>query len=183
MLSNFQNSIIKSRLRGWSPVCLCRSQEQGSSCFHMQRGGATNTFTVERAVASQSVEVGGLLPLPEHGATPWDPKRIILRAWNLMEFPLLIFRLVWDMLPFIPSNFLLSECECLFYLCMFHHCFCKQITCFWISLVQKWRGILLQDEWIIPKISPTLDLDDDNLDCDFIIIRWDFRLRVDVTMQ
>ena len=132
MLSNFQNSIIKSRLRGWSPVCLCRSQEQGSSCFHMQRGGATNTFTVERAVASQSVEVGGLLPLPEHGATPWDPKRIILRAWNLMEFPLLIFRLVWDMLPFIPSNFLLSECECLSYLCMFHHCFCKQITCFWI---------------------------------------------------
>lgn len=87
------------------------------------------------------------------------------------------------MLPFIPSNFLLSECECLFYLRMFHHCFCKQITLFLNFIGPKMEEFFLQDEWIIPKISPTLDSDDDNLDSDFVIIRRDFRLRVNVTMQ
>lgn len=135
---------VYNKKAGWEDEVMSASvdpKNRAPVVFISKEMGTNNTFTVESAVPSQSVEVGGLLPLPEHGATPWDPKRIILRAWNLMEFPLLIFRLAWDMLPFIPSNFLLSECECLFYVRMFHHCFCKQITCFWISLVQKWRGI------------------------------------------
>lgn len=48
----------------------------GLQLFPYARVGTNNTFTVERAVPSQSVEVGGLLPLPEHGATPWDPREL-----------------------------------------------------------------------------------------------------------
>lgn len=87
------------------------------------------------------------------------------------------FWFAWDLWPFLSFQFLLVGMQCAFHPLLF----LKQVTCF-LDFVspQVERNFLLR--WIMVGVSPIPDrndLEDGIQDSELIIVRQDFRFRVD----
>lgn len=105
-----------------------------------------------------------LLQGQSHGCKgqSFEPQRIILKSWDLMEFSLLSFGLAWNVWSiwflFIPLGM------GVLILCLSYHYILEEIARFLISQFHRWKKILPQDGLYPESIHDWFSYLDKNLD-------------------